>query len=263
MTIHQRVELGTDANGLPSFQTMTDNKSLYNFGDKVGLMVFRGWYPCISDPEHFANSQANDFPVRIGFVDDPFNLDNIINHGATDCWNLDNWIACARQLEEDGCKALVGGCGLTAMMQTALTEAVDIPVYTSTVMFIPLLQRTLKPGKKVAVLTVNENSLNMNNGVLFEECGISPSDIVIRGMDQSDHAADWAIQFNEVDYDKQRVEHAIVSVAQKLVSEHPEVGHIVLECTEMPPFANAVAEATGLPVFDAVQMTRLVHQQVR
>lgn len=263
MSCKPRTLLTTDPNGLPAFEIMNEDKALFNFGDKVGLMVFRAWYPCISDPKHFANSQAYDFPVRIGFVDDPFNLENIVNHGATDAWNLEKWVECARQLEEDGCKAVVGGCGLTAMMQSKLADALEIPVYTSTMLFVPLLLNTLRKGKKVGVLTVNENSLNMNNGDLFSECGIDQERIVISGMDQSQWSADWGIQFNQVDYDKTRVEGAIVNVARQLVEENPDIGQIVLECTEMPPFADAIRRATGLPVFDAVDMTRMVYQQVR
>lgn len=263
--IKPRTLLTTDNHGLPAFETMTDDNKLFNFGDKVGLMVFRAWYPCISAPRHFANSQAYDFPVRIGYVDDPFDLDNILNHGATDAWNIDNWVACARQLEEDGCKAIVGGCGLTAMMQSQLSAAVDIPVYTSTMLYIPFLQNTLKADKKVAVLTVNENSLAMNNGSLFDECNIDKTKVVLQGMDQSapEHAAAWGTQFNDTNYDKHFIENAIVSVAKQLVAETPEVGQIVLECTEMPPFADAIRKATGLPVFDAVDMTKMVYNLVR
>ncbi len=263
MNCKPRTQLTTDSNGLPKFQQMTDDKALFNFGDKVGLMVFRAWYPCISDPKHFANSQAYDFPVRIGYVDEPFDLDNIVNHGASDCWNLEKWVECARQLEEDGCKALVGGCGLTAMMQSQLTQAVDIPVYTSTMLYVPFLLSTLKKDKKIGVLTVNENSLNMNNGALFSECGIEKERIVIKGMDQSKWAQDWGVQFNELNYDKSRVESAIVNVAKELIYNHPDIGQIVLECTEMPPFSEAIRRETGLPVFDAVDMTNMVYRLVK
>ncbi|GEA59007.1 hypothetical protein [Vibrio comitans] len=263
MGIKPRTLLTTDEQGLPEFQVMNENKAHFNFGDKVGLMVFRAWYPCISDPKHFANSQAYNFPVRLGYVDDPFNLDNIVNDGASNAWNLENWIACAQQLEEDGCKALVGGCGLTAMMQSQLAAAVTIPVYSSTMLFFPFLLSTLASDKKIAVLTVNENSLNMNNGSLFDECGIDKSRMVIQGMDQSSHADDWSTQFNDVDYSKDRVENAIVSVATALIENNPDVGQIILECTEMPPFADAIRKATQLPVFDAVDMTKMVYNLVR
>ena len=43
---------------------------------------------------------------------------------------------------------------------------------------------------------------------------------------------------------------ATVAAAQRLIARHPEVAAIVLECTNMPPYADAVRAATGLPVHD-------------
>ncbi|MBI1964442.1 MAG: hypothetical protein HYS37_13825 [Candidatus Rokubacteria bacterium] len=57
--------------------------------------------------------------------------------------------------------------------------------------------------------------------------------------------------------DLAREEH--VRVARRLVAEHPDVGAIVLECTNMPPYAADVQRATGLPVFDIVSLVTLLH----
>ena len=46
-------------------------------------------------------------------------------------------------------------------------------------------------------------------------------------------------------------EREVVAAAQRLVTNHPEVGTLVLECTNMPPYRDAVERAIGLPVFDA------------
>ena len=46
-------------------------------------------------------------------------------------------------------------------------------------------------------------------------------------------------------------------------SEHPEIGAIVLECTNMPPYAADVQAATGLPVFDITGLIRMVHAALR
>ncbi len=45
---------------------------------------------------------------------------------------------------------------------------------------------------------------------------------------------------------------------KKLMKKSPEIGAIVFECTNMPPFAAAVQKDTKLPVFDIVTMTRYV-----
>jgi hypothetical protein len=37
---------------------------------------------------------------------------------------------------------------------------------------------------------------------------------------------------------------------------------ILLECTDLPPFANRIRQATGLPVFDFVTLVNDVHQAI-
>ena len=48
----------------------------------------------------------------------------------------------------------------------------------------------------------------------------------------------------------------------RLVAEHPEIGAIVLECTNMPPYRADIQAATGLPVFDITTLVRMVHDSV-
>jgi Asp/Glu/hydantoin racemase len=43
-----------------------------------------------------------------------------------------------------------------------------------------------------------------------------------------------------------------------MVKENPDVGAIIFECTNMPPFRDAVQKAVELPVFDIVTLTYYV-----
>jgi Asp/Glu/hydantoin racemase len=61
----------------------------------------------------------------------------------------------------------------------------------------------------------------------------------------------------ELDVNAAREEH--VRVARRLVSDHPEVGAIVLECTNMPPYTEDIQRETGLPVFDITSLVNMVH----
>ena len=61
----------------------------------------------------------------------------------------------------------------------------------------------------------------------------------------------------ELDVDAAREEH--VRVARRLVTEYPDVGAIVLECTNMPPYADDIRRETGLPVFDITSLVRMAH----
>jgi hypothetical protein len=49
-----------------------------------------------------------------------------------------------------------------------------------------------------------------------------------------------------------------------LIQQHPDVGAIVLECTNMPPYSRVVRKAAGgLPVFDAVTMINYAWRVIR
>jgi hypothetical protein len=61
------------------------------------------------------------------------------------------------------------------------------------------------------------------------------------------HAAIHA-EVGELDFE--RVEREVVTVAGSLIEENPSVKALLFECTDLPPYAAAVQEATGLPVFD-------------
>jgi Asp/Glu/hydantoin racemase len=47
------------------------------------------------------------------------------------------------------------------------------------------------------------------------------------------------------------------------VAAHPEVGAIVLECTNMPPYAAALRAALGMPVYDIYSMITWFHTGLR
>lgn len=49
-----------------------------------------------------------------------------------------------------------------------------------------------------------------------------------------------------------------MQVSSKMVEENNDIGAIVLECTNMPPFAKDIQNVTGLPVFDIVSLTDMV-----
>ena len=249
----------------PSIRELgTDEKHLYNFGEAVGLLVFQPWYECIPTMGHMLYAPTYDFPVRIKFVDTPFDEAGF-HTGRADWygWNLPAWQKAARELEEQGVRAIIAGCGLTGSMQSLLVECVDIPVFTTTVQFVPLLHKSQQKNKRIGIITVNERHLRAHDEKLFRECGIDETiPITVAGLDESDWADDWQ-SMARADFTFDRVQMSVVNTAKKLVKDHPDIGQVVLECTDMPPYADAVRQAIHLPVFDAVDMVHWVYRMVR
>lgn len=237
-----------------------DEKHQYYFGETVGLLVFRPWYHCIARPGHMTNMRTYDFPVRLAFVDDPFDPDGFLT-GRPDWkgWNLPNWIHAAQQLEEDGVRAIVGGCGLTSNIQQEISAAVSIPFYSSTLFFIPEILDALSEDQGTGILTVSKEQLCGHNMASFRSCGIvDDSRLFIAGMNESSYAQQW-LTMTTPEYDFAAVRDAVVKTAIQLVEDNPGIAKLVLECTDMPPYSDALRRETGLPVFDPVDMLRRVH----
>ncbi|KAG1168162.1 hypothetical protein G6F57_020195 [Rhizopus arrhizus] len=55
---------------------------------------------------------------------------------------------------------------------------------------------------------------------------------------------------NAPEMDLAEVERNVVDAARRLAARDSGLRNIVLECTNMPPYRDAVARATGLPVHD-------------
>ena len=105
-----------------------------------------------------------------------------------------------------------------------------------------------KEAKKVGIMTVNKSTLS--DGII-NGAGCADIPKVIIGMEEEEEFTNVILEDRlQMDVDKCRAEH--VHVARRLVDENPDLGAIVLECTNMPPYSHAIQQATGLPVFDIV-----------
>ena len=52
--------------------------------------------------------------------------------------------------------------------------------------------------------------------------------------------------------DTAKVEPGVVAKAKAALKANPKARAILMECTELPPYSDAVRHATGVPVFDAI-----------
>ena len=46
----------------------------------------------------------------------------------------------------------------------------------------------------------------------------------------------------------------MLKVTKKVINENKNIGAIVLECTNMPPFSKDIQKLSGLPVYDIVNL---------
>lgn len=151
---------------------------------------------------------------------------------------LQPFIDAARDLERQGAALLSTSCGFLASYQDALSRAVAIPVLTSSLL---QARRFAHPG----IVTIDAASLTP---ALLLAAGV-PAGTPVQGV-QPGCEFHRRILSNDSTMDLAQAEQDVVAAATDLVQRNPGVSDIVLECTNMPPYRNAIARATGLPVHD-------------
>jgi len=220
------------------------------YGFTVGILMLDTQFPRI--PGDMGNASTFPFPVRYQRVEgaDP---DLVVRRGAAGL--LPAFIEGAHQLQHEGVGAITTNCGFLVKFQRELAAAVRVPVFTSSLLLVPLVHRLLPPGRRVGIMTVNAAGLTQEH---LTSAGIGDIPIAVAGM-ESEKEFTRVLLGNELvlDVDASREEH--VRVARRLVVDHPDVGAIVLECTNMPPYAADIQRETGLAVFDIVSLVTMVH----
>lgn len=168
---------------------------------------------------------------------------------------LKRMIEIGKNLEKEGIKAIATSCGFNAIFQQELANALSIPVFSSALLQVPFVQNLVGTKNGVAVITANKASLTKAH---MQACGITDDmNVYVYGLED---AREWGKIFDEPDeaIDMEIVEHEIIDTAKKALSDHANIKAIVLECTDLPPFAQKIREVTGLPVFDFNTMANYV-----
>jgi Asp/Glu/hydantoin racemase len=221
------------------------------YGFTVGILMLDTKFPRIAGD--MGNATTFPFPVRYHRVTGA-SPQRVVRGGAEGLRPA--FVEGALALEREGVGAITTNCGFLVKFQRELAAAVKVPVFTSSLLLVPMVHRMLPPGRRVGVLTVNAETLTPEH---LEGAGIGPEiPLAVAGLEGEKEFTRVLLGDElELDVDLAREEHE--RVARRLVNEHPDVGALVLECTNMPPYAADVQRATGLPVFDVLSLVHLVH----
>ena len=194
-------------------------------------------------PGNSTNLASYPFPVKLVEVKGA-NTDTVILHPSQKL--LEDMIQLAKELEKEGVRAITTSCGFNAIFQEALANAVDIPVFTSSLLQVPFAQALVGRDRAVGVITASASSLSEKH---LRACGITDEmHPIVMGLE---NAPEWSKIFDHPDdsFDMDLVTEEILNVARQGVKDHPEIGAIVLECTDLPPFARRIREELDIPVF--------------
>ena len=222
------------------------NKNVY--GISVGIIMLETSFPRILGD--IGNAKTFDFPVNYAIVNQSsaYNTVKELSEG-----KLDNFIATAKGLEKLGVGGITTNCGYLASMQEELNNTLSIPVATSSLLQFQMIQATLPKDKVVGIITFDKEALVER---VLDAAGV-PIDTPILGMDKLE--LNRVILDDENQLDVKQVEVDMVLAAKQLVVENPQVGAILLECTNMAPYATAMQRAVGLPIFSIVSLVNWFH----
>ena len=241
------------------------------------------------DPEHFSGSirmnyqqMIAGYPIGIIYIEDvnypmvPGNVNNAYTYNfpvllkpvpnldqkrlfAADPTIADDIIVMAKDMaQREGIRALSSGCGFFGNFQSVVSESLDIPVALSTLVMVPWISTLIKPHEKIRVLTANASALNEN---IFKNCKIDDvSKLVVKDL-RHEPEFSCILEYRGT-FDNNKVREEVVNKAKEIIKENDDIGAILLECSDMPPYAYAIQNATQLPVFDFITLIKFLHSSV-
>jgi aspartate/glutamate racemase len=219
----------------------------------IGIIMLDTRFPRI--PGDVGNPDTFSFPVLYKVVKDA-NPTRVVKDA--DPRLLQSFIDAAHDLERAGVKAIATSCGFLAIFHRELVDAVDIPIFTSSLLQVHAAQAIIKQEQKVGIITAHRQSLTRKH---FAGVGIESYQTAVVGMDDTEEFAAVYIEGKET-VDEEKCRREMVSAAENLIHSHPDVGAIVLECTNMPPYAKDIQKTSGRPVFDVVTMINYAYSAV-
>lgn len=210
----------------------------------LGILMLNTRFPRV--PGDIGNPSSFPFPVRYAVVETA-TVDRIVTASGPAEPVMDAFVEAAGRLVDEGVIGLTTSCGFMAIAQRELAARCSVPVVTSSLCQITLVQSTLPAGRRVGVLTVDSAELTSRH---FSGVG-APTDLPIEGIEQGQELA-RVIKQDLTELDPAKAEADVLEAGKRLLAKAPDVGAIVLECTNMAPYAKALAGELGLPVFDIV-----------
>jgi Asp/Glu/hydantoin racemase len=225
----------------------TGGRTIY--GARVGILMLETGFPRI--PGDLGNAGTWPFPVLFKVVRGA-SPDRVVRGRATGLEEA--FFDAASELVHDGADGLTTSCGFLSLLQARLAAHVEVPVASSSLMQVPMVQQLLPPGRRCGVVTISAESLSVEH---LRAAG-APQDTPVEGLPATSSMARTLLN-DELTLDVGQAQAEVVAAGRALIERCPQVSAIVLECTNMGPYAAAVQRELGVPVYDIVSFITWFH----
>ena len=229
------------------------------YGEAIGIALFDGRrYPIL--PGDVANASTYDYPVRLKVIEGLFDTPTPWDKNRAVPADIQKIIDAVKSLEDDGVRAVVTACGFFSVVQEVLADAVNIPVFTSPLMMVPQIVRMIRSDRSVCIITASERLLVSDYLTAVGIASDMPVHIV--GMEASTefYATHMGGTQTTLDVDLQTRE--LVEIARNAVIQFPDIGALLLECSQLPTFAADIQDVVNLPVFDYIGFIDMIYCSV-
>jgi len=164
------------------------------------------------------------------------------------------FLQAAKELEAEGADGIATSCGFLSLFQNDISARASVPVATSCLLQIPLIERLLPADKRVGIITISADSLTAAH---LDAVGVDPA-TPIAGTDGGAEFS-RSILGDAPTLDFAAAQGDILDAGDRLLRRHPDIGAVVLECTNMAPYARGLAAHLRLPVYDIVSFLTWFH----
>ncbi len=161
---------------------------------------------------------------------------------------LEPFLDAAHELVDEGVDGITTSCGFLSLYQRELARRLPVPVATSALLQIPLVQAMLPQSRRVGVLTFDDDSLTARHLAEAGALGETP----MAGLTSSSAFRADILDGPPASFEVREGE--VLEAALRLRGRVPDLGAVVLECTNFAPHAAAIRATLALPVYDIVTL---------
>jgi len=154
-------------------------------------------------------------------------------------------------LEAESVVAITGDCGFMMAYQPYVRALTKLPVILSSIIQAPAMAAMHSDDAVFALLTANSRTFDKKRLLSQSGVNVDLDNWVLVGL--QDVPGFEAVALGEK-VPAEKVQPSIAAMCRDLQARHPKLAGFLLECTELPHYADEIRAKTGLPVFDAITL---------
>lgn len=220
------------------------------YGGFMGVLMLDTSTP--RPPGDCGNARTYDFPVQFRTVEGA-SANKVVTARSPE-GVVEPFVEAGQELVQQGAAGIITGCGYLLRFQEELSAGIaEVPVFSSPMLQIPLIDEILTEDEKLGVIVSEETEfLELDYPLIADNL----DRFEVEGLNKTDYFVDVFLDQTENTLDQDRMTDLMVSVTQDM-ADRANLGAFLFECTNLHPYSAAVQEATDLPVFDHVTLAEM------